>query len=135
MNIVILSGNVGQDPKIWTFGDGGSIASFSLATTKRGYTLKNGTKVEEQTDWHNITARGSLAKLVSDYVKKGTKLLVRGELKNRTRTDKDGNKRHIVEVVADSFEFIGAKPASTSINQHTEGNALSDSVDDYDVPF
>ena len=77
MNIVILKGNVGQDPKITTFDNGGKVAQFTLATTERGYKKQDGAEVPDKTDWHNIVVRRSgLAGICEQYVKKGTPLLL-----------------------------------------------------------
>ena len=73
MNKVFLKGNVGQDPKITTFQDGGKVAQFSLATTERGFTTRDGKQIPDVTDWHNIVVkRTGLAGVCEQFVKKGT---------------------------------------------------------------
>ena len=73
MNQVNLKGNAGQDPRITDFEGGGKVAQFSLATTTKGYTTKDGKKVEDTTQWHNIVVnRKGLAGVVETFVKKGT---------------------------------------------------------------
>lgn len=110
MNIAILRGNVGQEPKITEFKDGGKVAQFSLATTERGYETSDGRKVEEKTTWHNIVVkRGGLAKIAEQYIKKGTPLLVVGKIETRSYEDGDGKTRYVTEVVATDFELLGAK--------------------------
>ena len=83
VNKVILLGNVGQDPKVKYFDSGSAVATFSLATTDRAYTLANGTQVPERTEWHNIVASNRWAEIVDKYLHKGDKLYVEGKLNNR----------------------------------------------------
>lgn len=122
MNKVILKGNVGQDPRITTFNDGGMVATFTLATTERGFTRKDGTKFDDETTWHNVTVRREgLASVVRDYVKKGTPVLVEGKYVSRKYTDKDGNERTIYEVRVDHLELCGGvKPAEKSSESYDD---------------
>lgn len=112
MNLAILKGHCGQDPKITNFQDGGKVANFSLATTERGFTTKDGREVKEQTFWHNIVVKKTgLAKVCEDYVKKGTPLLVTGKITNRSYEDNNGQTRIITEILVDELELLGNKPA------------------------
>ena len=107
MNKVILKGNVGQDPKITTFDNGGKVAQFSLATTERGFTTQDGKEIPDETTWHNIVVRKSgLAGVVEQFVKKGTPLLICGKIKNRTY-EKDGVEKTITEIHVDELELLG----------------------------
>lgn len=108
MNFVVLKGNVGQDPKITNFQDGGKVAQFSLATTERGYETKDGRKIQPQTTWHNIVVkRSGLAGVCEQYVKKGTPLLIVGKIQTREYTDNSGTKRYVTEIVVDEMELLG----------------------------
>lgn len=108
MNFVVLKGNVGQDPKITNFQDGGKVAQFSLATTERGYETKDGRKIQPQTTWHNIVVkRSGLAGVCERYVKKGTPLLIVGKVQTREYTDNSGIKRYVTEIVVDEMELLG----------------------------
>lgn len=110
MNLTILRGNVGQDPRITDFENGGKVAQFTLATTERGFTTKDGREIPEETTWHNIVVKNSgLAKVCEQYVKKGSALLVQGKTKHRKYTDSYGTERIITEVIVDEMELIGAK--------------------------
>lgn len=121
----ILIGRVGKDPVVKQFSNGGSAAEFSLATDD-SYT-KNGEKVE-QTDWHNIKCTfPKLNEVIEKYVKKGMLVYVEGKLKYRSYDDKDGNKRYVTEVVADTVKFLSkgegqAAPASAGAND--DGDSL-----------
>lgn len=109
VNKVILLGNVGQNPNVKTFQDGGKVANFTLATTKRGFVLKNGTKVPDQTEWHNICATGGIAKVCESYVTKGDRLYLEGELRTRSYEDKNKTKHYITEIVVTSLELLTPK--------------------------
>lgn len=113
-NRVILVGNVGKDPEIRRF-ETTIKASFSLATSET-YTPRGGEKVT-QTEWHNIVAWRRLAELAENYIRKGTQLLVEGKLRYRSYDDREGNKRYIVEVEADTIQLLGRRPDSQSSGQ------------------
>lgn len=112
MNLVILKGYCGQDPKITNFQDGGKVANFSLATMERGFKTKDGREIPDVTTWHNIVVKKSgLAKVCEQYVKKGTPLLVTGKITSRSYEDNNGQTRIITEILVDELELLGNKPA------------------------
>ena len=113
VNKVILLGNVCQDPKVKYFDSGSAVATFSLATTDRAYTLANGTQVPERTEWHNIVASNRWAEIVDKYLHKGDKLYVEGKLRTRTYTDQAGATRYVTEVYVDYFEMLTPKSGSS----------------------
>ena len=99
INKVTLLGNVGKDPEIKTFQNGGKVANFSLATSESWKDKATGEK-KSKTEWHNIVVHNpNLVEIVSKYVKKGTKLLIEGKLETRKYAGKDGTDRYIAEVV------------------------------------
>ena len=71
VNKVILLGNVGQEPNVRYLDTGVCVATLSLATTERGYTLQNGTQVPDRTEWHNIILWNKLAETVEKYALSG----------------------------------------------------------------
>lgn len=103
MNNVRLAGNLGKDPEIRTFEDGGKIANFSLAT-KEEYFTRNGERANS-TSWHNITARGKIVERIQAALHKGSYVSIEGRLQNRSWVDKNGQKRYITEVVATAVNF------------------------------
>jgi len=123
-NKVILIGNVGKDPEIRRF-ENNIKASFSLATSET-YTPKGGEKVT-QTEWHNIVAWRRLAELSENYIKKGSQILVEGKLRYRSYDDRDGNKRYIVEVEADTIQLLGRKPDGQSAPGQSVEKPISNS--------
>ena len=113
VNKVILIGNVGKDPDVRYLDTGIAVATFSLATTDRAYTLQNGTQVPERTEWHNIVLQNGLAKVAKQYVKKGDRLYIEGELRTRSYDDANGVKRYITEIVAIDMEMLTPKATGT----------------------
>ena len=105
----MLIGHVGQNPDVKRFDNGGVVAQFSLATTDKGYTRKDGTKTEDKTEWHNIVLYNSLAEVAEKYVHKGDKLYIEGKVRTRSYEDKSGATKYITEVYGHSMEMLGAK--------------------------
>lgn len=143
VNKVILLGNVGQDPRVKYFDSGSAVATFSLATTERGYTLANGTKIPDRTEWHNIVASNRLAEVVDKYVKKGDKLYLEGKIRSRSYLEQNGATRYITEVYVDVMEMLTPKAtnnnqAETNIQQTTQTKtetATSNNKMEDDLPF
>lgn len=109
VNKVTLLGNTGKDPDFKTFDNGGCVAQFTLATTKRAFTTKDGRQIPERTEWHNIVLQNGLAKVAQQYVHKGDKLYIEGELRTRSYDDANGVKRYITEIVATDMEMLTPK--------------------------
>ena len=110
VNKVILIGNVGKDPDVRYLDNGVAVATFSLATTERGYTLQNGTQVPDRTEWHNIVLWRGLAQTAEKYVHKGDKLYIEGKIKTEKYTANDGTDRYSTKVYALSMQLLGGKP-------------------------
>lgn len=103
VNKVILIGNVGKDPEIRSFNNGGKVANLTLATSETWKDRNTGER-KEKTDWHNIAIFSEgLVGVVERYVKKGAKLYIEGALKTRKWQDRDGNDRYTTEVVLQGF--------------------------------
>lgn len=102
VNKVILIGNVGKDPEIRTFGNGGKVANFSIATSEN-WKDKQGQR-QEKTEWHNIAVfNDGLVGVIERYVKKGSKLYIEGKLQTRKWQDRDGNDKYTTEVVLQGY--------------------------------
>lgn len=109
MNKVILIGRVGENPIVKTFDDGKK-AHFSLATTEKGYTKRDGTLAEAVTTWHRVVVKFSkLAENVEKYVKKGDLLCVEGSIENRTYQTQAGETRTVTEIIAKEVRFLISK--------------------------
>jgi len=103
VNKVILVGNVGKDPEVRSFNNGGKVCNFSLATSESWKDKQTGER-KEKTDWHNIAIfNEGLVGIVERYVKKGSKIYIEGALKTRKWQDRDGNDRYTTEVVLQGY--------------------------------
>ena len=109
MNKVMLIGNVGKDPDVHYYDADQAIAKVTLATTERGYTQKDGTRVPDHTDWHNLVFYRQLAKIVERYVHKGDKLYVEGRLRYNSYEDKLGKHHYVTEIMVDNMELLTPK--------------------------
>ncbi|MBF1074282.1 MAG: single-stranded DNA-binding protein [Prevotellaceae bacterium] len=112
MNKVMLIGNVGKEPDIHYYDADQAVAKITLATTERGYTLKNGTQVPDRTDWHNLVFYRQLAKIVEQFVHKGDKLYGEGRLRYNTYDDKLGKRHFVAEIMVENMELLTPKQQS-----------------------
>ena len=103
VNKVILVGNVGQDPEVRQFQNGGQVCNFSLATSEN-WKDKNTGERREKTEWHRISVfNEGLIRVIQSYVKKGSKLYIEGQLETRKWQDQSGQDRYTTEVVLRGF--------------------------------
>ena len=93
MNKLQLIGNLGKDPEKIPTKTGTTMVKLCVATTERGYTKKDGTKVDDRTDWHNITVFGKLAEICDKYLHKGSKIYIEGSLHYQQVKQEDGSVR------------------------------------------
>lgn len=99
VNKVILVGNLGKDPEVKSFPNGGKIVEFSVATSERWTDKASGEK-REKTEWHRVSVRNeNIARVAESYLRKGSKVYVEGQLQTREWTDQQGQKRYTTEVV------------------------------------
>lgn len=105
LNRVVLIGNLTRDPELRFTPGGSAVASFGLAVN-RTYTNKQGEKVEN-TDFFNIVVWAKLAELCNEYLKKGSSAALEGRLQSRSWETEDGQKRSVVEVIAENVQFLG----------------------------
>jgi len=121
INKVILVGNVGGDPEIRNTNDGREIASFSIATSESWKDKTTGEK-KEKTEWHRIVIFSQgLVGIVKNYVKKGSKLYIEGQLQTRKWTDNSGVEKYTTEVVLQNFNTT--LQILDSINRNNNGNS------------
>ena len=123
---------------------------MSFATTEKGYTLANGMKVPDHTDWHNLVFFRGLAKVVEKYVHKGDRLYVEGRIRYRLYDDKQGKRHNITEIYVDNMEMltsrsasssaapaqpVPAQPAATQPHSSTTDSSTAGATDQNDLPF
>lgn len=103
VNKVILVGNVGNDPEVRSFNNGGKVCNFSLATSESWKDKQTGER-RERTEWHKVAVfNEGLVGIIERYVKKGSKLYVEGRLQTRKWQNRDGNDQWTTEVVLQGY--------------------------------
>jgi single-strand DNA-binding protein len=99
VNKVIIVGNLGADPEVKTFSNGGKIANLRIATSESWNDKQSGEK-REKTEWHSVTLNGDgLVGVAERFLKKGSKVYIEGKLQTRKWQDAQGNDRYSTEVV------------------------------------
>jgi single-strand DNA-binding protein len=132
-NIVILVGNIGQDPETRNTQGGARITHFTLATSRtrvsEGNVIRddNGYRVQD-TEWHRISCFNGLARTVEEHCRKGMKLLVRGRIHYTKWTDAGGVDRYGCEIIAEAVDFLSRARQAEANPAQTAG------VDD-EIPF
>ena len=143
INKVILVGNIGNDPEIRSTSDDREIANFSLATSE-SWKDKNTGEKKSKAEWHKVVIFSQgLVGIAKNYLKKGTKIYIEGQLQTRKWTDNSGIEKYTTEIVLQNFNStlsILDSKQSESNTSHDEGfakveEAFSDDVIDDDIPF
>jgi single-strand DNA-binding protein len=106
VNKVIIVGNLGKDPEIRSFPDGGTVCNVTIATSRQWKDKTSGEK-QEETEWHRVVFRDRLAEIAAEYLRKGKQVYVEGRLKTRKYTDKDGVEKFITEITAYEMQMLG----------------------------
>lgn len=103
VNKVILVGNLGRDPEVRRTQNNDAIVNFSLATSETWRDKQTGER-RERTEWHRVVIfNENLAKVAENYLRKGSKVYLEGQLQTRKYTDKDGAEKYSTEVVLSRF--------------------------------
>ena len=143
VNKVILVGNLGADPEIRRTQDGRPIANFSIATSE-SWRDKNTGERRERTEWHRVVCfNEGLCKVIEQYVKKGSKVYVEGQLQTRKWQDQSGQDRYTTEIVANEMQMLGGRagagaPASSDDSRgfgSAEPSTAREPALDDDIPF
>jgi single-strand DNA-binding protein len=103
VNKVILIGNLGQDPEVRTFGNGGKVCNLRIATSET-WRDKNSGERKERTEWHSVAIFSEpLVRVAEQYLRKGAKVYIEGQLETRKWQDQSGADRYATEVVLRPF--------------------------------
>ena len=141
INKVILVGNLGQDPEVKYTAGGAAVTTLSLATSESWKDKDTGSD-QEKTEWHRVVLWRRLAEIAGEYLKKGSKVYIAGQLQTR-KWEQDGQTRYTTEVVGRDMQFLDSRGSSSSdsssyddINQDMSSQNLPDSgITDDDIPF
>ena len=149
VNKVIIMGNLGKDPEIRNFPNGGRVCNFSVATSET-WRDKNSGEKQERTQWHNISILSEpLVNIAERFLKKGSKVYLEGQLETRKWQDNSGSDRYSTEIVLRPYKgeitLIDNKADSNMSNEpinndqmdEIQENSVSPNVDDFDdeIPF
>ena len=141
INKVILVGNLGQDPEVKYTAGGAAVTTLSLATSESWKDKDTGSD-QEKTEWHRVVLWRRLAEIAGEYLKKGSKVYIEGQLQTR-KWEQDGQTRYTTEVIGRDMQFLDSRGSSSSdsstyddINQDMSSQNLPDSgITDDDIPF
>ena len=149
VNKVIIMGNLGKDPEIRNFPNGGRVCNFSVATSE-SWRDKNSGEKQERTQWHNISILSEpLVNIAERFLKKGSKVYLEGQLETRKWQDNSGSDRYSTEIVLRPYKgeitLIDNKADSNMSNEsmnnnqmdEIQENSVSPNVDEFDdeIPF
>jgi single-strand DNA-binding protein len=128
VNKVILVGNLGKDPEVKTFQNGGKVANLTLATSESWNDRQTGER-REKTEWHNVVLQSDgLVRVAEQYLRKGSKVYVEGQIQTRKWQDRDGNDRYTTEIV------VGMRGTLTMLDGRRDGGAMGGRIEDDHVP-
>jgi single-strand DNA-binding protein len=128
-NKVILMGNLTRDPELRYTPNGTAVSTLSLAVNR----IPRSDSQEKEVDFFDIVAFGKQAENCSEYLRKGSPILVDGRLQQRRWETDEGQKRSKIEVVAFTVQFLGTARSSEAAD--TQVTDSSPEFDDSDIPF
>lgn len=143
VNKVILIGNLGQDPEVKSFGNGGQVCNLSIATSE-SWKDKNTGERKDKTEWHRVVIfNENLIKVASEYLKKGSKVYLEGSLQTRKWQDQSGADKYSTEVVLQKYrgeltmlDSRGDSQQDNRVDQSKPRDGLDDFVDESSqIPF
>lgn len=139
VNKCILIGNLGRDPEVRTFQNGGKVCNLRIATTESWKDKSTGER-KERTEWHSVAIFNEhLAGLAERYLRKGSKVYIEGKLETRKWQDQSGQDRYSTEVVLRPYggelTFLDAPKERNEYDQSPGYEAPQSSGYDDEVPF
>lgn len=111
LNKAILIGNLGHDPEVRTTGSGKRVAHLSVAT-ERQWTDREGNE-QKRVEWHRVIAWDKLAEIAEQYLSKGERVYVEGEIQYRSYEDGEGITRYVTEINARDLIMLGGRPETS----------------------
>ena len=112
VNKVIIIGNLGQDPEVRNFPSGGKVCNFSVATSENWKDRNTGER-RERTEWHRISITSEpLVRIAEQYLRKGAKVYLEGQLETRKWQDQSGQDRYSTEIVANEMQMLDSRNMS-----------------------
>jgi single-strand DNA-binding protein len=150
VNKAILVGNLGADPEVRKTQDGKSIVNLRLATSEHWKDKATGER-KERTEWHRVVIfSDGLARVAEQYLKKGSKVYIEGQIQTRKWTDQSGVEKYSTEIVLQGFNSVltmldgpsgqasesrRAEPAPAKASGYGAGGNYAEDIDDSEIPF
>ena len=141
INKVIIVGNLGQDPEIKYTAGGAAVTTLSIATSDSWKDKESGMD-QERTEWHRVVLWRRLAEVAGEYLKKGSKVYIEGQLQTR-KWEQEGQTRYTTEVIARDMQFLDSRGSSNNestqksseMNDQSVADVPDSAIDDDDIPF
>ena len=140
INKVILVGNLGQDPEVKFTAGGAAVTTLSIATSD-SWKDKDSGMDKERTEWHRVVLWRRLAEIAGEYLKKGSKVYIEGQLQTR-KWEQEGQTRYTTEIIARDMQFLDSRGSVNTSNQEdtkkieeSDPNVPDSRIDDDDIPF
>ena len=151
INKVIILGNLGKDPEVRTFPNGGKVCNFPVATSENWQDKSSGER-QERTQWHNVSILSEpIVNIAENYLNKGSKVYIEGQIETRKWQDNEGNDRYSTEVVlrpykgqlilVDSRSEISNQNNNQKMNDdlnlksNNENSEIPPIIEDDEIPF
>ena len=151
INKVIILGNLGKDPEVRTFPNGGKVCNFPMATSENWQDKSSGER-QERTQWHNVSILSEpIVNIAENYLNKGSKVYIEGQIETRKWQDNEGNDRYSTEVVlrpykgqlvlVDSRSEISNQNNNQKMNDdlnlksNNENSEIPPIIEDDEIPF
>ena len=141
INKVIIVGNLGQDPEIKYTAGGAAVTTLSIATSD-SWKDKDSGMDQERTEWHRVVLWRRLAEIAGEYLKKGSKVYIEGQLQTR-KWEQEGQTRYTTEIIARDMQFLDSRGSSNNestqksseMNDQSVADVPDSAIDDDDIPF
>ncbi len=144
VNKVILIGNLGNDPETKCMPSGNAVTNITIATSE-SWKDKNSGQQQERTEWHRVVFFNRLAEIAGEYLRKGSKVYVEGQLRTRKWTDQQGVERYTTEIMAKELQMLDSRGDNPPAQQQQQNRQQTpqgtpapvpagDDFDD-DIPF
>ena len=141
INKVIIVGNLGQDPEIKYTAGGAAVTTLSIATSD-SWKDKDSGMDQERTEWHRVVLWRRLAEVAGEYLKKGSKVYIEGQLQTR-KWEQEGQTRYTTEIIARDMQFLDSRGSSNNestqksseMNDQSAADVPDSAINDDDIPF
>lgn len=117
VNKAIIVGNLGQDPESRVMQNGNAVTTLSVATSE-SWTDKATNQKQERTEWHRVVLFNRLAEVAAQYLKKGSKVYIEGQIRTRKWQDQSGQDKYTTEIVANNMQMLDSANSSGAQNQN-----------------